>query len=404
MLLILTLSLSLVIGTCHSTTYEGHKVYKLYPTTPAHNEFLTSLKSTEFDFWSPINNVGKPVTVMASPQVQKKFEKKLKKHKISYELEIDNLQSTIDQEKKYHEDKLGIAFDHYLRHSEINNYLDQLAQNYPNIVSVGTIGTSYENRTMKTITISAKPGPKPVIFIEAGMHAREWIAPALSLYIINQLVENPSYGFLQDVDWVILPVMNPDGYEYTWTTDRMWRKTRSPGSSCNGTDGNRNFGFHWMEKGASGSECSETYAGSEAFSEIETQNLRNVLNKTGNITAFISLHSYGQYLFYPYSYDYVRADNWKELAFLAHKVNDVIKSVNGTEYTIGNSAEVLYPAAGCSDDWAMGGAGVRLVYVFELPGGGKYGFDLPPEKILGVCEETWEGIKVIADYVVQNCK
>lgn len=255
------------------------------------------------------------------------------------------------------------------------------------------------------------------------MHAREWISPAFSLYIISQLVENLSTrGFLREIDWIILPVINPDGYDYTWTTvllitykkivlhsnfyfqNRLWRKTRSPGTLCDGTDGNRNFGFHWMEKGASGDECSEMYAGKDAFSEIETRNLKDILNATANISAFISLHSYGQYLFYPYSYDYIKPENWKELEFLAAKVRDVIKSINGTEYTIGNSAEVLYPAAGCSDDWAMGGAGINMVYVFELPGGGPHGFDLPPERILPVCEETWEGVKVIADYVYQHKK
>lgn len=72
---------------------------------------------------------------------------------------------------------------------------------------------------MNIIQISDGNGRKPVLFIEAGMHAREWISPALALYIINQLVENESNrALLADLDWIILPSMNPDGYEYTWTT------------------------------------------------------------------------------------------------------------------------------------------------------------------------------------------
>lgn len=69
------------------------------------------------------------------------------------------------------------------------------------------------------------PGP----VIRLGMHAREWISVAVATYILSQLVErNSSYTKLLDLsDWMILPVVNPDGYEYTHTYDRLWRKTRS---------------------------------------------------------------------------------------------------------------------------------------------------------------------------------
>lgn len=64
-------------------------------------------------------------------------------------------------------------------------------------------------------------GSKPAIIIDGGLHAREWISPAFVLYIINQLVENPSNSpMIENVDWYILPVLNPDGYEYTHTSVR----------------------------------------------------------------------------------------------------------------------------------------------------------------------------------------
>lgn len=55
--------------------------------------------------------------------------------------------------------------------------------------------------------------------MDAGIHAREWIAPATALYLINQLVEHSSehQDLLQDMDWYILPLVNPDGYEYSQT-------------------------------------------------------------------------------------------------------------------------------------------------------------------------------------------
>jgi murein tripeptide amidase MpaA len=62
-------------------------------------------------------------------------------------------------------------------------------------------------------------GTRPAILVDGGIHAREWVSPGMALYIINQLVErNAENSALTDaVDWYILPVLNPDGYEYSHT-------------------------------------------------------------------------------------------------------------------------------------------------------------------------------------------
>lgn len=66
---------------------------------------------------------------------------------------------------------------------------------------------------------SNRNASNPIILIDGGIHAREWIAPATVLYILQQLVENPdNRDLLSGVDWYLLPVLNPDGYEFTHTT------------------------------------------------------------------------------------------------------------------------------------------------------------------------------------------
>lgn len=83
-------------------------------------------------------------------------------------------------------------------------------------MSIERIGRSLEGRNLILIRISSGGSDKPLIYIEAAIHAREWIAPPVALYIINQLVENPDYAYLyENIDWAIIPVVNPDGYEYT---------------------------------------------------------------------------------------------------------------------------------------------------------------------------------------------
>lgn len=117
--------------------------------------------------------------------------------------------------------------------------------------------------------------------MSTGIHAREWVAPASVTYIIKELVENrknlPSE--LLNLDFYIVPVLNPDGYEYTHTRDRMWRKNRSRNGRCYGADVNRNFNFHFGGEGTSGDSCSEIYRGRSANSELESQALSNFLLK-----------------------------------------------------------------------------------------------------------------------------
>jgi murein tripeptide amidase MpaA len=136
----------------------------------------------------------------------------------------------------------------------------------------------------------------------AAIHAREWVSTSTVTYIINELVTKSSdyADLLSTLDFYIVPIINPDGYVYTHTTDRMWRKTRSDHSSafgCRGVDANRNFGFHWGEAGSSSDKCSETYRGPNAYSEPEAEAIKNFIESVREEVdwgVYITLHSYSQ--------------------------------------------------------------------------------------------------------------
>lgn len=101
----------------------------------------------------------------------------------------------------------------------MNAFLDEVAAAYPDIATTEVLGKSYEGREMKAIKISTGGnGNKPGILVDGGIHAREWAASAEVLCLVSQLLEDERNRYLiENVDWFILPVVNPDGFTYSRT-------------------------------------------------------------------------------------------------------------------------------------------------------------------------------------------
>ncbi|XP_055531288.1 carboxypeptidase B-like [Wyeomyia smithii] len=392
-----------------SKPYKGYKVYEVQQKTRDQAEFLHHLEQSNenLDFWHLSKHLDNNAQVMVPPHEQRSFVAGLMRNGFQFNVLIDDIENTNDEYEALAPRKPTSAEDsilhNYLRHSDINQYLDGLAERYSPKISVEQIGTSHEGRPLKTITINAD-SQNPIIFLDAGIHAREWIAPATALYAINQLVEHATENadVLSNITWVILPVVNPDGYEYSHEHDRFWRKTRKPAGKCIGTDGNRNFDFHWGEIGASSNACSDTYRGDAAFSEPETQAIRDVLLKFKNRCKFyLSLHSYGKYLLYPWGWTSDLPETWQTIDEVAQAGANAINEATGTKYTVGSSTNVLYAASGGSDDWALDVADVPITIVMELPSGGFGGFNPPAQAIEESVKESWIGIKAMALKVSQ---
>ncbi|XP_055684650.1 carboxypeptidase B-like isoform X1 [Lutzomyia longipalpis] len=281
----------------------------------------------------------------------------------------------------------------YHRLSDIHGYLEYLANTYPELCSVQSIGNSIEGRPLLVLRISNGGINNKAVWIDGGIHAREWISPATVTYIIDQLVENredqPQY--VKEIDWYILPVANPDGYEYTHLVDRLWRKNRRPSVNgrCHGVDLNRNFGYHWGEQGASRQPCAETFAGMSAFSEPESLAQKQFFERSGaNFQGYLSFHSYGQYILYPWGYDRFVPPDHKELERVGREAAALMKQSGGATYSVGPSGSLLYPASGGSDDWGKGSLGIKYCYTIELRDSGRSGFILPANQIIVTSKEA----------------
>jgi len=293
----------------------------------------------------------------------------------------------------------------YHSHAAIQTYLDEVAAAHPAVATVFSYGTSFEGRDLKCIRLNRGGTRKPLIFLDSGIHAREWITNPVALWALRELVEGASTNYLNTFNFEICPAINPDGYEYSRNTERLWRKTRSNlgGGTCRGADPNRNFPFDWNTGGSSTNPCSDTYMGVRAASEPEVSSLVSHLNTIrGDMVSYISLHSYSQLILISYGTARGRVPDHNRHMTVGNAVATAIRSHFGMNFTPGNIVELLYVASGGSGDHAKGNLTPDLAYTFELRDTGTYGFILPPAQIVPSCQEWMSGFHVILDNVSQT--
>jgi len=302
-------------------------------------------------------------------------------------------------------------FQNYHTLSEIEAYVDGLVAAFPNLVTKITIGNSLEGRAIfgMRITGPGAPPDRPEILYNGCQHAREWISPATMMYVADQLANG--YGsdtrittLLDSVEFVIIPVTNPDGYEYTWvnSSTRLWRKNRrNNGDGTYGVDLNRNWSVYWGGTGSSGITSDETYHGTSAFSEPESTALRDFALAEPNLIAHIDWHSYSQLILYPYGGDYVLPPEPDLSLFvdLSAGMRDEIYAVHGTSYQDIPSHE-LYLAAGDSSDWFYDVRGVYSWGIELRPTTSVPGFELPPDEIIPTGEEVMPAVLLMGETLI----
>jgi len=397
--------------------YDNYQLVRVNPETDEHLDVLQFLDKGQgmVEMWSsiPYNaSLVDAVDMVVSPRHEKHVKDYLSCSGMTPTVVENNLQRAIEKENEIDpEDQegdlvitrvpltnlcayTGMSWNKYHRYTVIDNFVKCLAAEYPDKAQRFQIGTSYEGRKMNLLRISNNlRSVKRAVWIDGGIHAREWASPSAVTYLMNELLQNSNQysDILNKYDIYILPLANPDGYEYSHAKDRLWRKTRSKhrGRGCVGVDPNRNWGYHWAGKGASGDPCDETFYGPHAFSEPETDAIQKfIMARQGNWDLYLTFHSYGQYILYPWGYARRDTLDKKDLHNLGVKGAQAVRSLSGRKYSVGSAAKMLYPAAGGSDDWAKGSAGIKYSYTIELPDTGRYGFILPASKAKGVGQEA----------------
>lgn len=419
--LLATCAFSVVITRQERKSYQGHSVWKLYLGTEAQAKTVLNLEHTHslmLDFWRVPKKVPGTADVRVDPQDKKYFKRILAENGIPFEEKIDNVEGLIQAELARLEERTifhagdhpsKITLDQWHSLDEIMAYMDSVTQQYATTVMKVSLGNSLEGRAQQAVKIGNPGTNKPAVFIEGCIHAREWLAGATMLYIINELTVNAAnYKTMLDaIDVYVLPITNPDGYVYTWATDRMWRKTRSgPRQGCYGVDPNRNWNFKWMVAGSSNNPCSEEYAGPSPASEIEVQNLQNFLGaNNGTIKSYFDIHTYSEDFMYPYGYaEGAYPPDVNKLKALAGQATAAINAAHGQHFKYGAIIDIIYPASGSSIDYTRGVLNIDYSYAMELrpDENANNGFILPTSQILDGASECWAGVNVVFNQVAKE--
>ncbi|XP_031720057.1 carboxypeptidase A4 [Anarrhichthys ocellatus] len=411
----LWLLLVLVAAANAERLFIGDQVIRVNVQSEEQLQLLQALENQqewELDFWLHPVSTELPIDIRVPRSSVSSVTEYLTAHGIPYSVIIDNLQELLDEEKaemvenqmKERSSKT-IKFEAYHRLEAIYSWMDTLVAEHPKLVTKQEIGRSYEDRPMYVLKFSTGGNNRPAIWMDTGIHSREWVSPATGVWTANKIAIN--YGtdtsltsLLDTMDIYMLLLANPDGYAYTHSNDRMWRKTRSKnsGSVCRGVDPNRNWDAGFGGPGASRNPCSESYHGPSAHSEIEVKNVVNLIQSHGNFKAFISVHAYSQLLMYPYGYTCKNAFHQAELDSLGRAAAYELKSFYGTSYKVGSICNIIYQASGGSIDWSYDN-GIKYSFAFELRDTGRFGFLLPANQIVPTASETWLALKHIMVYV-----
>ncbi|MGD9692122.1 MAG: M14 family zinc carboxypeptidase [Phycisphaerales bacterium] len=387
-----------------STRFDNHRVVRVNIASQAELDRMLAI-SDDFLACEPHRN--QPLEFRVSPE---QFTS-LQASGLTFEVLSENFQADLDA----HRADLASApdvgpdgvnyFAGYRDYDTTSAYIDTLIALNPSIASRFTVGNSIEGRDIFGIRITGPgaPGSKPGFHVQSIQHAREWAVLPVSMWFADQLIRQ--YGvdpaltqLVNSIEIYIVPIVNPDGYIYTWGPNRQWRKNRRPNAGGSfGVDLNRNWGYGWGGTGSSGTPSSDTYRGTAPFSEPETTNISNFLLAHPNIRAIADLHANGQTFLMPWGNENQPSPIHGENLSIVEAMTAASQAVNGVVSPAGPSGVVLYLSSGNVRDWCYDGAGIYPTTI-EVRDTGN-GFTPPVSAIAPTNAENFAALKVMAEWV-----
>jgi Zinc carboxypeptidase len=270
----------------------------------------------------------------------------------------------------------------------IRGELNSIAQKNPNIVKLEVIGKTIQGRDILALKVTKNArtvtdGSRPSVLYMGTIHAREWIATEVVRRELHYFVDN--YNKNADVTNLVntrelwfMPVANPDGYQYTFDNERLWRKNLHDNdgdgaiTNADGVDLNRNYDINWGydDEGSSSQVSSETYRGTKPASEPEVVAHQALIDRL-KFKFLVTYHSYGPLLLYPFGWQ-IQTPTADDPLYVAYTGTDAHPAVtkidpDGLEFDPGVAAD-LYITNGTTDAYSYSKTGA-LSWTPELEEG-----------------------------------
>jgi hypothetical protein len=288
----------------------------------------------------------------------------------------------------------------------IRDELYQIARQNPQLVKLVVLGETYQGREILAVKVTQgargiRDGSRPAVLYSSLQHAREWISVEVNRRLLHHFIDgwradDPEIrDLLRNRElWFVL-VANPDGYQYTFDVERLWRKNLRDNDGdkqitrADGVDPNRNFPEHWKydEEGSSSQISSETYRGPAPASEPETQAMMSLFDRV-RFAFQVNFHSFGEWLLYPEGWQ-IGTPSADDPIYFALSGNRDNPTIEGWEP--GLSSDVLYVTNGETTDFAHSQRGA-LAWTPELgegePEGGGFVFPDDEAQVQAEFEKT----------------
>jgi len=307
--------------------------------------------------------------------------------------------------------------------------LHQIQKENPDLVKVvSSVSKTHEGRDIPAVHITnfKHPGAKKQIILMAGQHAREWDASSSGIYFAHALASThdsdpQSQELLKKLEFVVIPNMNPDGYEFSRKTNRLWRKNRrNNGDGTFGVDLNRNWPNHWKLEPHKPRTSAQDYQGPGAASEPEVKGVQEYLQKLKSPIAGVDFHTYGELILRSRGWTKKKSKDENMLKALTNVISKEAAKHGGGKYK-GETAAGLYPTTGSVDDWMSENMSTEKTgksklwghgWTVELPPsmkrakaeGMNTGFMLPAKRILPTARGMLEGVKAFSEKLVHMGK
>jgi Zinc carboxypeptidase/Immune inhibitor A-like, MAM domain len=249
----------------------------------------------------------------------------------------------------------------------IRDELHAVAANNPQLVKLEVLGHTYGGRELLALKVTQSAngtadGARPAVLYSATQHAREWISTEVTRRLLHYFIDKWNANdtqiknLLKTTELWFVVVANPDGYQYTFDHERLWRKNLRDNNGdgqitgVDGVDPNRNFNEHWNydNEGSSTLTSSETYRGPAATSEPETKAMQGLLDRV-KPKLQSNFHSFGPDILFPQGWQIGTPD----------ADNPIYEALAGTDahpaiagFDPGQSADELYVTNGETTDYA----------------------------------------------------